>query len=249
MTASGNWTLSVNLGEGETVITLALQQEGEQLRGSIQGALGSGQISSASISQSGDMRFTVPINIGGLTTEATFNGTISGNDMRGSVQVVGRSPGSFTGARAAGSSPAARPNTQQSAPVATPSQPATPPSAQAIDPAGTWNINFVIGEQTVPATLVLERRGVILTGMLRGPFPNAEIIMGTTGKEGFRFTSLVQLGGETVELTFEGVASDSQASARGTNDFQSSIMRGTVTSTLGTVEFTGTRPKTVIGDK
>lgn len=243
--ASGNWTLGVNLGEGETVITLALQQEGEQLRGSIQGSLGSGPISSASISQGGDLRFSVPINIGGLTTEATFTGTITGNEMRGTIQVVGRAPGSFTGTRAA-TAPAARPNTQQAAPAATPSQPAPPPSAQATDPAGTWDINFIIGEQSVPATLLLERRGVILTGTLRGPFPSAEIIMGTTSKEGFRFTSLVQLGGQTVEMTFEGVVSESQAGNAGTNDFQKSdtIMHGTVTSTLGTVEFTGTRPRT-----
>jgi imidazolonepropionase-like amidohydrolase len=97
--ASGTWTLNVNLGEGDTIVTLMLQQEGEQLRGSIQGALGSGQISSASIGQSGDVRFTVPINIGGLTTEAAFAGTIGGNEMRGTVQVVGRAPGSFTGTR------------------------------------------------------------------------------------------------------------------------------------------------------
>jgi imidazolonepropionase-like amidohydrolase len=257
--ANGNWALSVNLGEGETVTTLALQQEGEQLRGSIQGALGSAQISSASIGQGGDLRFTVPINIGGLTTEATFTGTINGNEMRGSIQVVGRAPGSFTGTRAAGSTPAARPAAatptpqRQSAPAATPSpQPATtPPSAQAIDPAGAWNINFVIGEQTVPATLVLERRGVILTGVLRGPFPTAEIIMGTTGTEGFRFTSLVQLGGETVELTFEGIVSQSQTRNESTNDSRSrsTTIHGTVTSTLGTVEFTGTRPRTERSDE
>jgi hypothetical protein len=97
--AGGTWTLNVNLGEGETVVTLMLQQEGEQLRGSIQGALGSGQISGASIGQNGDIRFTVPVNIGGLTTEATFAGTITGNEMRGTIQVVGRTPGTFTGTK------------------------------------------------------------------------------------------------------------------------------------------------------
>lgn len=97
--ASGTWTLNVNLGEGETVVTLMLQQEGEQLRGAMQGALGSGQIASGSIGQNGDLRFTVPVNIGGLTTEATFTGTLNGNEMRGTIQVVGRAPGSFTGAR------------------------------------------------------------------------------------------------------------------------------------------------------
>ncbi|MDX6694177.1 MAG: hypothetical protein QOF02_1780 [Blastocatellia bacterium] len=97
--ATGSWTLNVNLGEGETVVTLMLQQEGEQLRGSMQGALGSGQIAGGSIGQNGDLRFTVPVNIGGLTTEATFTGTLNGNEMRGAIQVVGRAPGSFTGAR------------------------------------------------------------------------------------------------------------------------------------------------------
>ncbi len=194
--AAGTWTLNVNLGEGETTITLMLQQEGEQLRGSIQGSLGSGQIASASIGQGGDLRFSVPVNIGGLTTEATFTGTINGNEMRGTIQVVGRAPGSFTGTRAsAPPAPAARPSaTPQPVPAAPPAarQSATgSPPAPTADPSGTWNINFVIGEQTVPATLSLERRGAILTGQLRGPFPVAEIVMGTIGANGFRFTSLV----------------------------------------------------------
>lgn len=253
-TASGTWTLNVNLGEGETTITLALEQTGEQLRGSMQGALGSGQIANASVGQGGDLRFTVPINIGGLTTEATFTGTISGNEMRGTIQVVGHAPGSFTGTRVGSppaSTPAARPAATQPVPGASPAptQPATPPAAQAIELAGTWNINFVIGEQTIPATLVLERRGVILTGTLHGPFPTAEIIMGTTDADGFRFTSLVRLGGENVELTFEGSAYEALTRTGGGNDFHSHLMRGTVSSTLGTVEFNGVRPKKVLSNE
>jgi imidazolonepropionase-like amidohydrolase len=245
--ATGTWTLNVNLGEGETAVTLILQQEGEQLRGSIQGALGSGQISSASVGQSGDLRFTVPINIGGLTTEATFTGTISGNEMRGTISVVGRSPGSFTGTRpgGGGTTPATRPGTQPPATPTTPAQPVAPPNAL----SGTWDINFVIGEQAVPATLVLERRGVVLTGKLQGPFPTAEIIIGSAGADGFRFTTLVQLGGQNVELTFEGNVSETLTRTNGVNDYQSYLMRGTVSSTLGTVEFTGSRPKEVMSNE
>jgi imidazolonepropionase-like amidohydrolase len=247
--ATGTWTLNVNLGEGETAVTLILQQEGEQLRGSIQGALGSGQISSASVGQGGDLRFTVPINIGGLTTEATFTGTISGNEMRGTIQVVGRSPGSFTGTRPGGggtTTPATRPGTQPPpATPTTPAQPAAPPTAL----SGTWDINFVIGEQAVPATLVLERRGVVLTGKLQGPFPTAEIIIGSAGTDAFRFTTLVQLGGQNVELTFEGIVSETLTRTNGVNDYQSYLMRGTVSSTLGTVEFTGSRPKEVMSNE
>ncbi|HEX8749265.1 MAG TPA: amidohydrolase family protein [Pyrinomonadaceae bacterium] len=97
--ASGNWTLNINLGEGDVAATLALEQQGGRLTGSIQGTLGSAEIGNASAGAGGEIRFTAPLTIGGQTTEATFTGTISGNEMRGTVQVVGRSPGSFTGTR------------------------------------------------------------------------------------------------------------------------------------------------------
>jgi imidazolonepropionase-like amidohydrolase len=100
--ASGTWTLNINLGEGEMAATLTLQQEGERLSGSLQGELGSAQIGNASVGAAGDIRFTAPIQLGGQTSEATFTGTISGDQMRGSVQIVGRSPGSFTGTRPGG---------------------------------------------------------------------------------------------------------------------------------------------------
>lgn len=98
--ASGTWTLRVNTGDPrEASVTLVLQQEGERLSGSLQGDLGSAAIANASIGQAGDLSFTAPVNTGGLTTEATFSGTITGNEMRGTVQIVGRAPGSFTGTR------------------------------------------------------------------------------------------------------------------------------------------------------
>ena len=97
---AGTWTLNVNLGAGDISATLVLQQEGERLRGSIQGGLGSADISNASAGQSGDIRFTAPVTIEGQTAEATFTGKVTGNEMQGTVNVVGRTPGSFTGTRA-----------------------------------------------------------------------------------------------------------------------------------------------------
>lgn len=98
--ATGTWTLNVNLGSGEIDVTLVLQQEGERLSGSIQGRLGSAEIANASTGAGGDIRFTVPATIEGQTAEATFAGRITGNDIQGTVNVVGRTPGSFTGTRA-----------------------------------------------------------------------------------------------------------------------------------------------------
>jgi imidazolonepropionase-like amidohydrolase len=132
---AGTWTLNVNLGEGDQAITLVLQQEGETLRGSIQGALGSAQIANASVSQSGEVRFTVPVTVGGQTTEATFTGTITGNQMRGTAQTVGGAPGTFTGTRPGGATaPAATPP-----PTPSNTAPATPPPGST-NPSSSWRL-------------------------------------------------------------------------------------------------------------
>ncbi len=128
--ASGTWALTVDLGAGSAAVTLLLQQEGDNLRGSIQGALGSSAISSASVSTGGNIQFTVPVTVGGQTTEAAFVGTITGNEMRGTVQIVGRGPGTFNGTR-----PNSGGNNNRPGGAATPStspapiQTTTPPSA------------------------------------------------------------------------------------------------------------------------
>lgn len=115
--ASGTWSLTVSLaGTGnekqELPATLSLQQEGERLTGSIQGQLGSGNIAAGSITGS-EVNFTVPITLpapASQTTDAIFTGTVSGNQMRGTVQVVGRGSGTFTATRAGRPEPAASPS-------------------------------------------------------------------------------------------------------------------------------------------
>jgi imidazolonepropionase-like amidohydrolase len=99
-TVSGQWMLNVNLGQGDIAITLNLQQEGERLTGAVAGPLGSGEISNASITSAGEIRFTVPLNVQGQTKEATFNGRLENNQIRGSVTIVGAAPGTFTATRA-----------------------------------------------------------------------------------------------------------------------------------------------------
>lgn len=97
--ASGTWTITATFTEGERTITLTLQQEGEQLRGNIQGSLGSADISNASLGAGGDLRFTVPVTLGQTSEEATFTGSLTGNVMRGTVQVTGHANGTFLGTR------------------------------------------------------------------------------------------------------------------------------------------------------
>jgi imidazolonepropionase-like amidohydrolase len=96
---AGTWTVVVNLGQGDRTITLTLQQEGERLSGSISGPLGAGEISNGSASSTGEVRFTVSVNVEGQTKEATFTGTLANNQIRGNVAIVGMQPGTFTATR------------------------------------------------------------------------------------------------------------------------------------------------------
>jgi imidazolonepropionase-like amidohydrolase len=97
--AGGTWTITVTSDEGEKSVTLALQQIGDQLRGTIQGALGSSQISNGSIGANGELQFTASVTMDAGTEEAKFSGTITGNVVRGTVAVVGHPQGTFVGSR------------------------------------------------------------------------------------------------------------------------------------------------------
>ena len=97
--ANGAWTITVTLDEGEKPVTLNLQQAGEQLRGTIQGALGSSQISNGSIGPAGDVQFTATVTMNAGTEEARFTGTINGNVIRGTVAIVGHPQGTFLGTK------------------------------------------------------------------------------------------------------------------------------------------------------
>lgn len=98
--ASGAWSLTVDLGHGELAVTLTLQQESDRLRGSMQGMLGAVDIANATLGPAGEISFTAPVTLEGQTNEASFTGTITGNEMKGAVNIMGRAPGSFTGRRA-----------------------------------------------------------------------------------------------------------------------------------------------------
>ncbi|MEP6491369.1 MAG: amidohydrolase family protein [bacterium] len=97
--AGGTWTVTVTMDEGEKPVTMALQQFGDQLRGTIQGSLGSSQISGGSIGADGTVKFTATVTMGAGTEEATFTGTIAANVIRGTVAVVGHPQGTFIGQR------------------------------------------------------------------------------------------------------------------------------------------------------
>ena len=131
-TASGAWTATVSLDNQSHAVTLTLRQEGERLSGSLQGDLGTAEITGGSIGSDGAVRFTAPLTLKEGTEEATFTGTIEGAAMRGRVTIVGHEPGTFAGtrpARGAGAPPngAARQRPDTTAPAAPPRATQPPP--------------------------------------------------------------------------------------------------------------------------
>lgn len=225
-TATGTWTLNVTLtGSGnerqELSGTLNLQQQGDRLTGSLQGQLGSGTIAGGTLTGA-DVNFTVPITLpapASQTTDAIFTGTLSGNEMRGTVQVVGRGPGTFTATRAGGPPAGARGAAPQGGGGGG-------QAAGAL--SGTWSITTTAGSQTIPGSLMLQQQGTRLTGRVETPFGTADITDGSANGNNFRVSSTLNVEGQSTDLTFEGTVSGNQ-------------MNGTVTSSRGSFPFSGTR--------
>lgn len=190
--AAGTWRVIVNLGSGDLDVTLNLRQEENQLLGSLQGALGSADIANATLSESGEIRFTAPVTVEGQTTEATFTGNITGNEMRGAVTITGRSPGSFTGTRAA---TPVRPSTEESSAL-----------------AGTWSITIELGDQQLPGTLVINQQGRTVSGSIQTSLANSEFQNGSADANGFSVVTRATIQGQDLELTVTGKATGNRIS-------------------------------------
>jgi hypothetical protein len=155
--------------------------------------------------------------------------------MRGTVTVVGRSPGSFTGTRPGGppATTPARPATTTTPPPATQesSKPPASVAATAADLSGTWAVTYDVNGQSIPGTLALSQQGNRLTGTIQSSFGSSEVSNGSAGPDGFRFTTTETIQGRTIEIIVTGTANGKE-------------LHGTATSAqLGTMTFTGTKPQ------
>lgn len=102
---AGTWTMTVTLDGADRPATLLVQQQGEQLRGTLQGSLGTNSISNTTFADSA-FRFTAIITLPDGSEEATFVGTLEGNTLRGTVTIVGHEPGTFVATRPNDAAPA-----------------------------------------------------------------------------------------------------------------------------------------------
>jgi hypothetical protein len=234
-TASGTWSLNINLGGSanerqELSATLTLQQQGDRLTGSLQGQLGSGQIAVGTVAGS-DINFTVPVTLpapASQTTDAIFTGTLSGNQMSGTVQVVGRGPGTFTGTRAGGGPGGGGGAGATRPPGGQPAADAAPATAAAPSLAGTWSVTTQAGARDIPGTLTLQQQGGRLTGRIETPFGTGEVTEGSLTGNTFRVSTTLNIEGQSTDITFEGTVSGDRIS-------------GNVTSSHGAFPFHGTR--------
>jgi imidazolonepropionase-like amidohydrolase len=96
---TGTWTVTIATPEGPQQVTLALTQRGSEVTGTLtHPVLGSAEVRSGLVSAK-KISFSVSLAVGGQTIEASFNGTVEGNTMSGTVNVGGQGAVEFTGTR------------------------------------------------------------------------------------------------------------------------------------------------------
>jgi imidazolonepropionase-like amidohydrolase len=111
--AAGTWQLSFNLGDRTSAATLTLTQEVERITGTLNSTIGNAPITDGTIGANGNFHFRTSIPMGAQMFEGIFDGSITGSEMTGTVQVAGSGAIAFTGRRA--------PPSPQTPPPASPS--------------------------------------------------------------------------------------------------------------------------------
>lgn len=96
---TGTWTVTVALEGKEYAITLQLTQVESKLTGTMQGALGTAEITQGELTGEGEFRFTAPVTVREGTEEGVFVGVLTGNAVRGGLSIVGHALGRFSGTR------------------------------------------------------------------------------------------------------------------------------------------------------
>jgi len=95
---TGEWTLVIRTPQGENTTTLSLRREGQEIRGTFAGPMGSYPIRNARMAGN-QLTFSISIQMGSDTLDATATGTIEGDSMRGVMSLAALGQFEFTGSR------------------------------------------------------------------------------------------------------------------------------------------------------
>ncbi|HVF92106.1 MAG TPA: amidohydrolase family protein [Blastocatellia bacterium] len=95
---TGEWSLVIRSPQGDISTTLSLRREGQQISGTFAGPMGSFPVRSVRMSGN-QITFSMSIQMGGDTVDATTTGTIEGDSMRGVISLSAMGQFEFTGSR------------------------------------------------------------------------------------------------------------------------------------------------------
>ncbi|MET0648433.1 MAG: hypothetical protein ABW208_17615, partial [Pyrinomonadaceae bacterium] len=97
---TGTWSVTTSAGAQQIPGTLMLQQQGTRLTGRVETPFGTADITDGSATGN-SFRVATTLNIEGQSTDITFEGTVSGNQMSGTVTSA-RGSFPFSGTRTPG---------------------------------------------------------------------------------------------------------------------------------------------------
>lgn len=106
--------------------------------------------------------------------------------------------------------------------------PGATPAAAGPSMGGTYAITIDVPGQPIQATLNLTQAGTTITGTMVSQLGSSQVANGRATANGFSFTTSVQFGGASIDISVTGTVSGNQVS-------------GTVDSPQGTVPFSGTK--------
>ena len=92
--------------------------------------------------------------------------------------------------------------------------------------AGTWSINILLGDQTIPGTLMVNHQGDSITGSVETSLASSQFTGSSLEKNGFRATMVANIQGETMDLTIEARVNGNE-------------INGTISGPFGVATFTG----------
>ena len=180
---SGTWDLMFSTEHGPMAAQMVISKQGSAYAGTISSDIGQAPIQAAVKGNAVTVGFTMSTaNSGDIAI--TLNGTVTGEEIKGSFEAGASGGGEFTGKRA----------------------PKEKKPAEAIDVSGTWLVQVTTPDISATPTIVLKQDGEKLTGeyqsMQYGKFP----LEGTVkdGKIEFGFTMNIE--GNSIATSFSGTA-------------------------------------------
>lgn len=94
---SGEWAFDVQTDQGGGQPTITFKQDGEKLTGKYNGQLGSSDLTGTVKGTA--VHFTFSIDAQGQQAPVTYDGTVDGKSMKGTMNIAGMINGTFTATR------------------------------------------------------------------------------------------------------------------------------------------------------